>query len=126
MEYGQQKQRAAMMEESKMASYGASYGADIRSQTATLGGSSPSLNMKSSPVDVDLDGIERELVVLLDNLSILRQRLNLVLCDGFSFIERPGEPMREGSPLSHRLTNFRSCIAEANSRIEALKNGLEI
>lgn len=124
MEY-MQKQRAAMMEESKMASYGAvGYGPDIRGQAATL--SSPSMNMKSSPVDVDLDGIERELNVLIDNLSTLKHRLDPVLCAGFSFEESPGEPARQGSPISHRLNVFRTCIIEANNRIQALKNGLEI
>jgi len=113
-----QKQRAAMMEESR--SMIGNYGATQQ----TL--SSPSINLKSSPVDADLDAMERELNILIDNLGILRQRLNPVLCPGFEFIPMPEEPIRQGSPLSHRLNVFRSCIGEAINRVDTIKNGLEI
>jgi len=81
---------------------------------------------KSSPIDADLDGMERELNVLIDSLAILRQRLNPVLCANFEFEETPGEPMRAGSPISYRLNVFRSCVREATNRIDALRSGLEI
>lgn len=124
MEYEQQKQRAAIMQESKMASYGAIRGAGY-AQDQTL--SSPSVNtLKSSPIDSDLDGMERELNVLMDSLSILRQRLNPVLCNGFTFVETPGEPVRDASPISHRLNVFRSCLREAINRVETITNGLEV
>jgi hypothetical protein len=127
MEHEQQKQRAAtmqVMQESKMASYGAVRGAGY-AQDQTLSSPSVTLN-KSSPIDADLNGMERELNVLIDSIAILRQRLNPVLCAGFEFEETPGEPMRDGSPISYRLNVFRSCVREATNRVEALGSGLEI
>jgi len=124
MEYEQQKQRAGLMQESKTASYGAIRGAGY-AQDQTLSSPSVTLN-KSSPIDADLDGMERELNVLIDSLAILRQRLNPVLCANFEFEETPGEPMRAGSPISYRLNVFRSCVREATNRVDALRSGLEI
>jgi len=127
MEYEQQKQRAAtmqVMQESKMASYGTVRGAGY-TQDQTLSSPSVTLN-KSSPIDADLNGMERELNVLIDSIAILRQRLNPVLCTGFEFHETPGEPMRDGSPISYRLNVFRSCVREATNRVEALGSGLEV
>jgi hypothetical protein len=124
MEYGQQKQaeqrafrRAENMADKMVDSMTANYGAVIGQSTASL---------KSSPIDADLDGMERELNVLIDSLAILRQRLNPVLCSGFEFVETPGEPMRDSSPISYRLNVFRSCVREATNRIDALRSGLEI
>lgn len=112
MEYGQQKQRA--------------YQEVMKATIGDYPNVASSASLKTSAIEADLDGFERELHQLIDEVSILKQRLNPVLCSGFDFIEQPCEPMRDGSPISHRLNVFRAGVREAINRIQSLKNGLEI